>query len=115
MAIQIREEREEEGKRVRRSATISVLSLVGVPLGFLVAAYFGINAQQIDDSWSMFDWHRYLYVSLAAGIFALIPIIFLLVLNLRAWLRIRLERQIRQLELEKTESAKRTPRLSSTG
>jgi hypothetical protein len=115
-AIDIREQEDVEGKRVRRSTAISVLSLVSVPLAFFVA-YFGINTQVADTNFSLWDWDRYFYVYLTGGILALAPLITLLILNGRAWLKIRLEQRIRkyQMEIERTETAQRTPQLPRTG
>jgi hypothetical protein len=90
-AIEIRERRAEEEKRLRRDAAVSVLSVIGVPLGFLLA-YFGINANQVSSRWSMLNLHHYRSVYIAAGVLALTPLVTFLVLNGRAWLRSRREK-----------------------
>lgn len=93
-AIEIREQQESEAKRIRRSAAISVLSLVGVPLGFLLT-FFGINAQQVNEDWSMFNWDHYSNAYVAAFCLALSPLVTFLALNGRAWLRNRREKRLR--------------------
>ncbi len=94
-AIDIRERKEEERKRLeqerarlRRAVAVSALSTVGVPLGFLVS-FFGINATQVQGTYSIFDMRHYLDVYLAAAVLACVPFGVLVFLNgsaaLRAW------------------------------
>ncbi len=94
-AIDIRERKAEEQKRaeleqarLRRAVAVSALSTVGVPLGFLVS-FFGINATQVQGTYSIFDLGHYLDVYLAAAILACVPFAVLVFLNgkasLRAW------------------------------
>lgn len=71
-AIDIRERRWEEYKQRWNAVAASVLSIIGVPIGFLVA-FFGINAKQVRAEWSMFD-HHYLVPYLVAIAIALIPV-----------------------------------------
>ncbi len=79
-AIEIRERREEEGKRLRGAIAVSVLSFVGVPLGFIVA-FFGINAVEVRDTRSIFDFSHYMGVYITAIALALIPIIVFVILH----------------------------------
>jgi hypothetical protein len=90
-AIEIREQQLHEQRRLRRNAAISVLSVVAVPLGFLLT-FFGINAQQVHQEWSIFDWNHYLTVYLAAASLAISPLVAFAILNGRAWWRNRRER-----------------------
>jgi hypothetical protein len=85
-AIEIRDQRAEEQRRFRRNAAVSVLSFIAVPLGFLLA-FFGINAQQVDQHLSIFDWGHYLTVYIAAAALALTPLIAFLVIVGRAWMK----------------------------
>jgi hypothetical protein len=103
-AIEIREHQANEVKRLRRDAAISVLSFVAVPVGFLVA-FFGINSTQVNSSWSMFNFHHYLFVYLAAVFLALIPLIAFFVLNGRAWLRSRADKAERNNRLQRGRAA----------
>ena len=82
-AIEIRERREEEQKRLRGAIAVSALSLIGVPLGFIVA-FFGINAVQVDSNRSMFDMSHYLGVYVVAALLGLIPVIVFLILHGKA-------------------------------
>jgi len=97
-AIEIRERQAEEDKRLRRDAAVSVLTFIGVPVGFLVA-FFGINATQVRNGWSIFSMHHYWPVYLAAGLLALAPLVAFAVLNGRALRRSRQDRQERQARL----------------
>jgi len=72
-AIEIRERREEQVKRLRGAIAASVLSIVGVPVGFLTA-FFGINATEVEARWSMFDLHHYLGAYVVAACLAMIPV-----------------------------------------
>lgn len=97
-AIEIRERQQQEEKRLRWGAAITVVSLIAVPIGFL-GAYFGINASEVNDDWSMFDMshHRLAYVT--ASCLALIPFITFLALNGRAWLTNQQEKKQREKHL----------------
>ena len=90
-AIEIRERQLEEEKRLRRSAAVSVLSVIGIPLGFL-ATFFGINATQVKGSWSMFSLHHYLWAYVAAGLLAVAPLVTFMALNGQALVRNRTEK-----------------------
>ncbi|HEY3749962.1 MAG TPA: hypothetical protein VGL80_12255, partial [Pseudonocardiaceae bacterium] len=95
-AIEIREQQENEERRLRRGAAVSVLSFVAVPLGFLLA-FFGINADQVNGDWSIFDLGHYLTVYVAATALAVTPFIAFLILNGRAWLVSYREKKDRKL------------------
>jgi hypothetical protein len=97
-AIEIREHQGEEVKRLRRDAAVSVLSFIGFPLGFLFT-FFGINATQVNNSWSIFNIHHYLAVYLTAGALALTPLVTFALLNGRAWLRSRRDKTVRENRL----------------
>jgi hypothetical protein len=97
-AIEIREQQAAEVKRLRRDAAVSVLSFIAVPVGFLFA-FFGINATQVDNNWSIFDLHHYFVAYLTAGALALTPLVAFSLLNGRAWLRSRKETIERQKRL----------------
>jgi len=77
-----------EETRLRRAIAVSALGTVGVPLGFLVS-FFGINATQVQGTYSIFDMHHYLAVYLAAAGLAFVPFAVLVFLtgkaSLRAW------------------------------
>ncbi len=72
----------------RNAIAVSALSTVGVPLGFLVS-FFGINATQVQGTYSIFDMRHYLAVYLSAASLACVPFAVLVFLNgkasLRAW------------------------------
>jgi heme exporter protein D len=97
-AIEIRERQADEDKRLRRDAAVSVLTFIGVPVGFLVA-FFGINATQVNNDWSIFSMRHYWPVYLAAGLLALTPLVAFAVLNGRALRRSRKDRRERQARL----------------
>lgn len=98
-AIEIREQQEREQKRLRWGVAVSALSLIAVPIGFL-AAYFGINATEVSNQWSMFDMHHYWRVYAAAACLAFVPPISFLILNGRAWLTSHQEKKERQKKLQ---------------
>lgn len=98
-AIEIREQQEREQKRLRWGAAVSVLSLPAVPIGFL-GTYFGINATEVKNDWSIFDMHHYRPVYVTAACLALVPLIAFLILNGRAWLTSRQEKKERQKQLQ---------------
>jgi hypothetical protein len=66
-----RRERAEERHR-RGEFAVTVLTALAVPLGFLVA-FFGINASQVQSTYSIWDYHRYWGVYLFALVLALVP------------------------------------------
>ncbi|MGH3800262.1 MAG: hypothetical protein ACRDTD_09050 [Pseudonocardiaceae bacterium] len=103
-AIEIRERQQQEQKRLHWGAAVSVLSLIAVPIGFLVA-YFGINATEVNNTWSIFDMHHYWHVYSVAGFLALVPLIGFLILNGRAWRTSRRERKKRQEQLRAESSS----------
>ena len=57
-AIDIRERRDEEDQRLRFAGAASAVGFVVAPAGFLLA-FFGINAVQVSNSYSIFDWSHY--------------------------------------------------------
>ena len=87
-AIDIRERREEEEKRLHGAIAVSVLSVIGVPLGFIVA-FFGINATEVDNKLSLFDFSHYLIAYIIAGVLAMIPVIVFFFLHRKTWRRAR--------------------------
>lgn len=103
-AIEIRERQAEEDKRLRRDAAVSVLSFVGIPLGFLVA-FFGINATQVNSNWSIFNLHHYASAYLTAVFLALTPLLTFYVLNGRAWLQRRADKAKRSSRLQQGQVA----------
>jgi hypothetical protein len=103
-AIEIRERQADEVKRLRRDAAVSVLSFIGVPVGFLVA-FFGVNASQVNSNWSIFNFHHYIAVYLTAVFLAITPLITFLVLNGQAWLRSRADTTERNDKLQQTHVA----------
>ncbi|HSL06391.1 MAG TPA: hypothetical protein VK887_00265 [Pseudonocardiaceae bacterium] len=103
-AIEIRERQQQEQKRLRWGAAVSVLSLIAVPIGFLVA-YFGINATEVNDEWSIFDMHHYWPAYAVAGFLALVPLISFLILNRHAWRTSRQEKKKRQEQLQAESSS----------
>ncbi|MGH4009367.1 MAG: hypothetical protein ACRDTH_14645 [Pseudonocardiaceae bacterium] len=98
-AIEIRERQQQEQKRLRWGAAVSILSLIAVPIGFLVA-YFGINATEVNNAWSIFDMHHYWFAYVVAAFLALVPLISFLILNGRAWRTSRREKKKRQEQLQ---------------
>jgi hypothetical protein len=99
-AIEIREQQDNEQRRLRRSAAFSVLSFVGVPIGFLLA-FFGINAQQVQSNFSIFDWGHYITVYVVAVGIAVTPLVAFLILNGRAWMQNRKAKQERTARIAK--------------
>ena len=89
-AIDIRERREEDEKRLHGAIAVSVLSVIGVPLGFIVA-FFGINAVEVKNTRSLFDLSYYLDAYIIAIVLALIPVVVFFVLHRKAWRRVREE------------------------
>jgi hypothetical protein len=85
-AIEIRERRQEEDKRLRWGLSIGLLTFITIPLGFL-GAYFGLNASQVNPSWSIFDLHHYGYAYLAAGVLMIVPLVAWMVLGYAVSLR----------------------------
>ncbi|NUW45770.1 hypothetical protein [Nonomuraea rhodomycinica] len=59
-AIESQERRADEDRRLRWAIAIGFVSTLAVPVG-LILAFLGINAREVDNSWSMFDV-RYLPV-----------------------------------------------------
>jgi len=47
-----------EERRRRGESAVTVLTALAVPLGFLVA-FFGINADQVKNSYSIWNYHHY--------------------------------------------------------
>jgi hypothetical protein len=86
-AIDIRERRRDDSRQKWNAVAASILSLIGVPIGF-VLAFFGINATQVNQQQSMLDIH-YEKLYIAAGVFAFIPVVFILFPYVRDWFRRR--------------------------
>lgn len=83
-AIDIRERKVEE-RRARHSAfATTVLSVIGVPLGFLVA-FFGVNSSDVSTRYSVFNWHHYWLVYRIALVLALVPLGVFAVLHGPTW------------------------------
>lgn len=97
-AIEIRERHEQERGRLFWGTSVGVLSLIAVPIGFL-AAYFGINATEVDNHLSIFDMSHYWPVYVAAGFLALVPLIAFRVLNRQALVTSREDEEKRQERL----------------
>jgi len=74
-AIEIRERRRDLHRQKWNTAAASIISLVGVPVGFIVA-FFGVNATQVDGS-SIFNLDRYLWVYVFAVLLALVPAVLI--------------------------------------
>ncbi|MGH3838157.1 MAG: hypothetical protein ACRDSF_21055, partial [Pseudonocardiaceae bacterium] len=98
IAIDIRERQQQEERRLHWGAAITVLSLIAVPIGFL-GAYFGVNAREVNNDWSIFDMSHHQLAYIAAGCLALIPFITFLALNGHAWLANRREKKQREMHL----------------
>ncbi|MGH3887084.1 MAG: hypothetical protein ACRDSZ_11055 [Pseudonocardiaceae bacterium] len=98
IAIEIRERQQQEEKRLRWGAAITVLSLIAVPIGFL-GAYFGVNASEVNNNWSIFDMSHHQLAYVTAGCLALIPFITFLALNGGAWLANQREKKQREKHL----------------
>jgi hypothetical protein len=83
-AIEIRERREEERKRLRGAVAASLLGFVLAPLGFLMA-FFGINAVQVNSQFSLFDWRHYWAAYVVAAAIAVLPLIVFVALYGWSW------------------------------
>jgi len=83
-AIEIRERRRELYRRKWNAAAASIISLIGVPIGFMVA-FFGINATQVDGS-SIFNLDHYLWVYLFGVALAIVPASLIFYPYAREWL-----------------------------
>jgi hypothetical protein len=92
-AIDIRERNVASRMSTNREWAIGLLTLAGVPLGFLLA-FFGINASQVSGAQSMFALRHYAGAYVVAVILAVVPAIALLLPLLRERRRVR--RQDRQ-------------------
>jgi hypothetical protein len=86
-AIDIRERRRENSRQKWNAIAASVLSLIGVPVSF-VLAFLGINASQVDQNHSMLDV-RYRWMYIAAAVLALLPVSFISWPYIREWFRQR--------------------------
>ncbi len=69
-AIESQERRADEDRRLRWTVAIGFVSTIAVPVG-LILAFLGINAREVDNSWSMFDT-RYLPVYALAIVLLLV-------------------------------------------
>jgi hypothetical protein len=88
-AIDVRERRRDEGRQKWNAFAAGVLSLVGVSVGFVIA-FFGINAKEVPSTPAVSMWDsRFARVYLVAGLFALVPVFFILFPYLREWARRR--------------------------
>jgi hypothetical protein len=81
-AIEIRERRLELHRQRWYAAAASIISLIAVPIGFIVA-FFGVNASQVEPTASIFNMHRYMWVYAFALGLALIPAILIIYPYLR--------------------------------
>jgi hypothetical protein len=87
------EREQEEARRLRGAIAIGALSFVAAPLGFFVG-FFGMNARQVDERRSMWDWHLYHWVYLVALLIALVPAVTFAALHgPTLWRRRRRRRQ----------------------
>jgi len=102
-AIEIRERRAEEARRVSGGFATSLISTIAVPIGFLVA-FFGINAREVSPAYSIFDLGHYHGVYLAAVILALIPAAAFLALYGKAALDIKRHRRMQAAGRQKRTS-----------
>lgn len=75
-AIEIRERRRDLYRQKWNAATVSAISFLAFPIGFVVA-FFGINATQVNAQDSIFDFHRYLWVYIVGIILAIIPTVLI--------------------------------------
>lgn len=87
-AIDIRSKREEEQRRLRWTVSLGVLSFVAIPISFL-GAYFGSNSTQVSASYSIFDLRHYESVYAGTTVLTVLPLVTLLLLLLRDYLRER--------------------------
>lgn len=77
-AIEVREQRRIERQKLGKSVATGLLSLIGVPVGFVVA-FLGVNTTEVPDgTLSMWDPH-YAVVYLVASSFALVPVFLIAV------------------------------------
>src|SRR5215475_1427250 len=72
-AIDIRDARKDDRRRLRWNFALNLLSAVVVPIGVLLA-FFGISTKDVDHERSILDIRHYEPVYLAAGALALIPL-----------------------------------------
>lgn len=87
-AIQIRDKRNEDERRLRWAISLGVLSFVAIPISVL-GAYFGVNGRQVSQDRSIFNMRYYGNVYLATIVFTLLPFITWLLLT---WRSIRKQR-----------------------
>lgn len=87
-AIESRESQKEEVRRLRSAAAFGALSFVIAPVGFVIG-FFGINASQVHQTTSMWNWHYYHWAYIAAVALALVPFVVFLFLygadTVRRW------------------------------
>jgi hypothetical protein len=93
-AIDIRERRSADARRVSVGFATSLISTIAVPIGFLIA-FFGINATQVSNAYSMFDWGHYRWAYITALTLGLIPVVAFVALYGRAWLDVRKRKRAR--------------------
>jgi hypothetical protein len=72
IAIDIRERQANELRKRQRAFAANVLTILGVTVG-LTLAFLGINAQQVNNQWSIFDLSHYERYYLAAIGLGLVP------------------------------------------
>jgi hypothetical protein len=90
-AIDIRDQRRDDRRQKWNTFAASVLSLIGVPVGF-VLAFLGINASQVKSENSALDM-RYRWMYFCAGAFALLVVGFILWPYVREWFQRRASRR----------------------
>lgn len=77
IGIDIRERQEQERQQARTTVRNALISAVAIPFTFLVG-FFGINASQVNNRYSVFDLHHYAAVYLVAICLAVFPLLSLL-------------------------------------
>jgi hypothetical protein len=83
-AIDVRERRRDEYRAKWNAVSASVLSLIGVAVGFVIA-FLGINTTEVPDGkLSMWDGH-FAYLYMFAALFALTPTLFIFFPYVRDW------------------------------
>ncbi|MFI6072228.1 hypothetical protein ACIA5C_11630 [Actinoplanes sp. NPDC051343] len=92
-AIDVRERRRDEERQKWNAFAAGVLSLLGVSVGFVIA-FLGVNAKEVPNAPAVSMWSpRFAPLYLVAGLFALVPVFFILFPYLREWSRARTGRR----------------------
>jgi hypothetical protein len=106
-AIDIRDSRESEVRHSRNDLASQWLAAVGVPVGALLA-FFGINATQVNDDWSMLAWTHYEWAYLSAFLLGLLPVVVLRLSKRQAY------RRLEEAKKQRAEKARLDQRASAT-